>query len=348
MRTFRRNSGAAFTLIELLVVVAIIALLISILLPTLGRARDQTKAVKCLANLRTLGQGVVSYATGDDDRLPGGLHPALNRNQGLQALMEDPARPLSRENAVKYQKRQLLWLLRSVYGDTTDFANSVTDQVGTCPALASINPDANFVQAWRVTGGTRYVYPTHYVVNNIGALGEQGGPTTGVRVTNPPFYFGYSAPLPGTSDVDKANERKYPRQGWSRVKRPAEEWMIADAWYRNVTRPFFSEFQQEGPYQSDWSGAALPNFAPHFGKLRSYLLTSMSQRDVENGQIRAGKMDGKTNTVFFDGHAAAVASKTLYIDTGEKWPILYGFPGTVNPLLANINADDPIRGAYWE
>lgn len=57
-----------FTLIELLVVVAIIALLISILLPSLNMARDQSKMVKCLANSRSLGQAAMAFATEHQDR----------------------------------------------------------------------------------------------------------------------------------------------------------------------------------------------------------------------------------------------------------------------------------------
>jgi prepilin-type N-terminal cleavage/methylation domain-containing protein/prepilin-type processing-associated H-X9-DG protein len=52
----------AFTLIELLVVVAIIALLISILIPSLARAREVSKATVCGCNLRQLGLAVQLYA----------------------------------------------------------------------------------------------------------------------------------------------------------------------------------------------------------------------------------------------------------------------------------------------
>ncbi len=57
----RRGRTRAFTLIELLVVVAIIALLISILLPSLSRAKEQARIAVCLSGLRSICQNSISY-----------------------------------------------------------------------------------------------------------------------------------------------------------------------------------------------------------------------------------------------------------------------------------------------
>ncbi|RME37968.1 MAG: prepilin-type N-terminal cleavage/methylation domain-containing protein [Planctomycetota bacterium] len=65
--TIRRDG---FTLIELLVVISIISLLISILLPSLSRARDQAKAVHCLARLKEIGTALATY-----ENISGGLMP---------------------------------------------------------------------------------------------------------------------------------------------------------------------------------------------------------------------------------------------------------------------------------
>lgn len=69
----RRTNGAArsraFTLVELLVVISIIALLVGILLPSLRKAREQGKFVKCLAYMRGVGQNAMMLAAEHDDRL---------------------------------------------------------------------------------------------------------------------------------------------------------------------------------------------------------------------------------------------------------------------------------------
>lgn len=56
-----------FTLIELLVVVAIIAVLVAILLPALGAAREQAKSAQCLSDLKQFGLAFTAYGVDNDD-----------------------------------------------------------------------------------------------------------------------------------------------------------------------------------------------------------------------------------------------------------------------------------------
>jgi len=59
-----------FTLVELLVVIGIIALLISILLPALNRAREQANLIECESNLKQVGQLCAIYETENQGYLP--------------------------------------------------------------------------------------------------------------------------------------------------------------------------------------------------------------------------------------------------------------------------------------
>lgn len=60
-----------FTLVELLVVIGIIALLISILIPALQRARERAQSVKCQSNMKTLANALRMFANDNKDHLPG-------------------------------------------------------------------------------------------------------------------------------------------------------------------------------------------------------------------------------------------------------------------------------------
>jgi len=95
---------AAFTLIELLVVVAIIAVLVAILLPVLGKAREHANRVMCASNLRHLGMALVTYEQ-TWNRLP--PHNAVNPDEVYRDTSDCEAndlRPFLLEAAQKQNK----------------------------------------------------------------------------------------------------------------------------------------------------------------------------------------------------------------------------------------------------
>ena len=101
----------AFTLIELLVVIAVIALLMAILLPVLGRVRKQAKALACQSNLRQWAITLHTYTAENDGKLPcssreglsgwlGAWRPLLRYEQDRNKIFLCPMTTMPPEDAV--------------------------------------------------------------------------------------------------------------------------------------------------------------------------------------------------------------------------------------------------------
>ena len=90
-----RRLARAFTLVELLVVIGIIALLISILMPALRKARESAAGVACSSNQRQLIQAFLMFAADHGGRLPGNFTDFANKDTDKRAWLLNSGEPLT-------------------------------------------------------------------------------------------------------------------------------------------------------------------------------------------------------------------------------------------------------------
>ncbi|HEV7298257.1 MAG TPA: prepilin-type N-terminal cleavage/methylation domain-containing protein [Tepidisphaeraceae bacterium] len=175
----RQNRG--FTLVELLVVIGIIALLISILLPSLNKARASANKVACASNMRQIGQAMTMYANANKRMLV----PAVMVWDGWYKLTYDDL--LAPNLGTKWQN-DMDWQGPYV-GNQTGLNGTHISQVFRCPTddLYDTAP------AWML-GEANYRAVQFRIKRSYSMVKNEwgGGPTGGVVAYGTGEQFGYN------------------------------------------------------------------------------------------------------------------------------------------------------------
>jgi len=133
----KRRLCAAFTLVELLVVIGIIAVLISILIPALSRARTSAISVQCMSNMKQVGQAALMYAQNFRGWYPPSQAEDPSGSQTDEKFLDysdnTPDRNIVSRLMAQYAGYKLPKIVASRATWTTDLANGYVPPV--CPSF---------------------------------------------------------------------------------------------------------------------------------------------------------------------------------------------------------------------
>jgi prepilin-type N-terminal cleavage/methylation domain-containing protein/prepilin-type processing-associated H-X9-DG protein len=348
-----------FTLVELLVVIGIIALLISILLPALAKARAEAQTIKCLANLRGMAQAMQMYVTDNKGWLPGSGYTTgsvfFNESGGtwtqsttvtngnmasVPILPTDWMLPLLQEMGIKLKTMTITPF--SPAGDPSEsdrYAEYCNEQEFICPAYAgavsapyATSPSAGIVQA------SSYVTAWAFLLTTGSPTpGFTGGSRISTGAPWPSYPQGYVPMITKvgtTSDkIFAADGAKFSNGVYGGTYAPDYNLTI-DTFFSTDNYGNIGNFSDLGPW-TVMSCAYDRSMAP--GNQGNANKTDLRVLSFRHGGTKNGTF--KMNAVFFDGHAETLADLDAcypgkWLPRGAYWP-----SPTATTVVANIWAD---------
>lgn len=272
----RLPRGRGFTLIELLVVVSIISLLMGILLPVLGAARDTAKRARGLSDLRQMMVGYAVYQSDHRGHVPWGYTPATIAGRPVE-VRSSSGHTFGIPVAERYP-----WRFEPYVGGVWDILHS-HQPVPEVPTAGDSAGDA-FLKAYNLS-----LYPS--IGLNSVYVGGHHGAFAGFKLK--PASGGY-VPNRGEHVVFYGHE----------VRRPSELIVFAETQARLGDAPVFGDDPQAGlhfvtPPRANgrrWraGGDAIENLMP-----------------VSIAGLPEGRYGPAASTAFFDGHAAGLSASRL-------------------------------------
>jgi prepilin-type N-terminal cleavage/methylation domain-containing protein/prepilin-type processing-associated H-X9-DG protein len=325
------KTGRGFTLVELLVVIGIIALLISVLLPALNKAREAGNTVSCLSNLRQLGQAALMMSA----EKKGYIQSCSDQNI---AIKQDPYRT------------RYLWRIRNNAPEMLDWASALLPYLGakgqpdfqTAPGAQSkvfVCPSDRIAADWSDLNSPGFTVFNNTTLNSGQTMRISYGINADITGnTDPASGIGYfnagNAMMPyrldGNGQEIKSEKDAPPLNGkLTAVRKPATTLLFGDSgyWPRETagggaplnfsdvlaistnyiaynSDPFFTnnlsaKYTMAGIARASWLRTHL-NIDRH-GKRGYNLISNGNNPDL--GKCKGGKM----NVAFVDGHAETVA-----------------------------------------